>query len=197
MIRNSIRWFSRAILLPDQRIVEDYEELKKSKTDLDKVHIGKWTVALSLCKKLFSGNSKENTVQNAYDYYLKQAKKFRVGSGEYFEGMIALTLERTKDHEGAMEIIRSLKEKHRTKKSSECIGSTTRMVMDGHVQIIETQALLIEAFNEIAKDTQSVDAMKVWLLRQKQTQDWKTTKATAEACYALLLSGNNWLAGNS
>lgn len=38
--------------------------------------------------------------------------------------------------------------------------------------------------------------MKIWLLRQKQTQDWKTTKATAEACYALLLSGSDWLSQN-
>jgi hypothetical protein len=30
-------------------------------------------------------------------------------------------------------------------------------------------------------------------LKQKQTQDWKTTKATSEACYALLLQGDNWL----
>ena len=36
--------------------------------------------------------------------------------------------------------------------------------------------------------------MKVWLLKQKQVQDWKTTKATAEACYALLLRGSDWLA---
>jgi len=36
--------------------------------------------------------------------------------------------------------------------------------------------------------------MKVWLLKQKQTQDWKTTKATTEAIYALLLRGTDWLA---
>jgi hypothetical protein len=34
-----------------------------------------------------------------------------------------------------------------------------------------------------------VDEMKIWLLKQKQTQNWKTTKATAEACYALLGMG--------
>ncbi len=39
-----------------------------------------------------------------------------------------------------------------------------------------------------------VDEMKIWLLKQKQTQDWKTTKATTEACYALLLQGTDWLA---
>ena len=46
---------------------------------------------------------------------------------------------------------------------------------------------LIEAVDEIVKDQKSVDEMKIWLLKQKQVQDWKTTKATAEACYALLL----------
>ena len=55
---------------------------------------------------------------------------------------------------------------------------------------IETQALLIEAFDEVNKDETAVEDMKVWLLKQKQTTDWKTTKATAEACYALLLKGN-------
>jgi hypothetical protein len=34
-------------------------------------------------------------------------------------------------------------------------------------------------------------------LKQKQTQDWKTTKATAEACYALLLQGADWLESSS
>jgi len=59
---------------------------------------------------------------------------------------------------------------------------------------IETQSLLIEVFTEVAKDQKSVDDMKVWLLKNKQTQDWKTTKATVEACYALLLQGTDWLA---
>ena len=35
--------------------------------------------------------------------------------------------------------------------------------------------------------------MKMWLLKNKQTNNWNTTKATAEACYALLLQGSQWL----
>ena len=30
-------------------------------------------------------------------------------------------------------------------------------------------------------------------MKKKQTKNWKTNKATAEACYALLLGGSNWL----
>ncbi len=56
---------------------------------------------------------------------------------------------------------------------------------------IETQALMIEAFDEVMNDDQAVEDCKVWLLKQKQTQDWKTTKGTADAVYALLLRGGN------
>ncbi|MEM0970888.1 MAG: alpha-2-macroglobulin family protein, partial [Verrucomicrobiota bacterium] len=58
---------------------------------------------------------------------------------------------------------------------------------------IETQAVMIELFDEVAQDDQAVEDLQVWLLKQKQTRDWKTTKATAEAIYALLLRGQNQL----
>ena len=59
---------------------------------------------------------------------------------------------------------------------------------------IERQAILVEFYEEAAKDRASVDKMRFWLLTQKQTTHWKTTKATTEACYALLLNGTSWLA---
>jgi hypothetical protein len=53
---------------------------------------------------------------------------------------------------------------------------------------------MIEAFDEVAGDKESVEEMKVWLLKSKQTQNWETTKATTEAVYALILRGADWLA---
>ena len=65
---------------------------------------------------------------------------------------------------------------------------------------IETQALLIEVFAEVGSSFQSeenhlkdIDNLKIWLLKNKQTNQWKTTKATTEAVYALLLQGTDWL----
>lgn len=51
---------------------------------------------------------------------------------------------------------------------------------------IATQALAIEAYHEIENDTKSVQQLKTWLLRNKKTESWKSTKATTEAIYALL-----------
>lgn len=61
---------------------------------------------------------------------------------------------------------------------------------------IETQAMMIEAFDEVMDDARAVEDCKVWLLKQKQTQDWKTSKATADAVYGLLLRGDNLLASD-
>src|SRR5207253_1518236 len=50
---------------------------------------------------------------------------------------------------------------------------------------------------EVMNDAKAVEECKVWLLKQKQTQDWKTTKATADAVYALLLRGRDNLASDA
>ena len=63
---------------------------------------------------------------------------------------------------------------------------------------VSTQALIVEAFREVTQDEESAEACNVWLLKQKQTQDWTTTAATADAIYALLLGGGtDLLAGDA
>jgi hypothetical protein len=56
---------------------------------------------------------------------------------------------------------------------------------------------MIEAFDEVMNDQAAVEECRVWLLKQKQTQDWKTTKATADAVYALLLRGKELLSSDA
>ena len=58
---------------------------------------------------------------------------------------------------------------------------------------IETQAKLIEFFQQMNAPQEDIAAMKIWLLRNKETNRWETTKATAAAVHALLTSGEDWL----
>jgi uncharacterized protein YfaS (alpha-2-macroglobulin family) len=106
--------------------------------------------------------------------------------------MLALGLNRLKDTQTPAKVIKSLKEKAL---SSEEMGTWWKDSYGyyWHEAAIESHALMIELFDEVANDQKMIDDLKTWLLKQKQTQDWKTTKATAEACYALLLRGQNWL----
>lgn len=108
------------------------------------------------------------------------------------QGMIALTLKRLGSGDTPQLIMKSLAEKAL---HSDEMGMYWALPSGWYwyQAPVETQALLIEAFDEVSNDLFSVEEMKVWLLKQKQTQDWKSDRATVEACYAILLRGTDLL----
>ncbi|WP_281637335.1 MG2 domain-containing protein [Flavobacterium marginilacus] len=134
-----------------------------------------------------------DTLKKATKLYLETAKKDWLNYSLYEKGMTALVLNRFGETSSAKKIIESLKE---TASNNEDWGMYWIANKPGwywYQAPIETQALLIEAFAEVDNDTKSVDAMKVWLLKNKQTKNWPTTKSTTEAVYALLMQGTDWL----
>jgi hypothetical protein len=187
----------------DARMQEDYDWFVKNKVKMDDDNLGYETIQYLYARSYFLDIPLEERYRQAFDYFVGQARKYWTKKGFYMQGMIALGLHRLSDlAEGQTvgdtptDIIKSLRE-HAVK--SEELG----MYFKGergwfwYQAPIETQALLIEAFDEIANDPNAVEDMKVWLLKQKQTQSWPTTKSTTEACYALLLRGTSWLATES
>ena len=176
----------------DNQIWNDYNDLLSRKVDLEKQHISSIQLHyLYACS--FSGHQPSGRQKAAFDYYLMQTGQFWQKFSTYEKAMAALILHRNKQEEKATAIIRSLKE---YAQHSEEMGMYWKDNIAGYFWYqapIETQAILIEAFNEVAKDETSVEEMKIWLLRNKQTNDWKTTKATSEAIYALLMTGGSLL----
>lgn len=134
-----------------------------------------------------------DTLKKATKLYLETAKKDWLNYSIYEKGLAALTLNRFGESETARKIIESLKETSSNNEDWGMYWIANKAGWYWYQAPIETQALLIEAFAEINQDTKSVDAMKVWLLKNKQTKNWPTTKATTEAIYALLMQGNDWL----
>jgi uncharacterized protein YfaS (alpha-2-macroglobulin family) len=187
MIRNAIYYL-------DNRIKDDYDWLIKNNSDLKLNHLSYTQIQYLYARSYFLGLLEVNkNNQVAFDYYAEQAKKYWLQNNKYAQGMIALALNRLGDKTTPAKIMASIKE-HAL--YSDEMGMYWRDNMGGyywHEAPIETQALLIEAFDEVVMDSKSVEQMKIWLLKQKQTQNWKTPKATAEAVYALLLKGSDWL----
>ncbi|MFI2744309.1 MG2 domain-containing protein [Zhouia sp. PK063] len=62
---------------------------------------------------------------------------------------------------------------------------------------VETQALLLEAFNTISPQQNVLNGITLWLLKHKQTHQWKTTKTTTEAIYAILNVNKKSVSTNS
>ena len=125
--------------------------------------------------------------------YLETSKDKWLTYPLYDKAMAAITLHRLGDDATAKKIITSLKETAVINTEWGMYWKANKPGYYWYTAPIETQALLIEAFTEIANDIQSADAMKVWLIKQKQNKSWPTTKATTEAVYALLMKGTDWL----
>lgn len=191
MVKSAVKYL-------DDRIREDYEWiLKYDKEHIDLNHLSYEQIQYLYARSYFKDISIDKRNQKAFDYYKGQAQKYWLQNSRYMQGMIALALNRYDDKVIPMNIMKSLKENSLT---SEEMGMYWKENYEGYYWYqapIESQALMIEAFDEVAKDKKAVDDLKVWLLKSKQTQDWKTTKATTEAVYALLLRGTDWLATES
>jgi len=178
----------------DQRILEDYQWLKKHDPNyLTEQRISQLQIQYLYARSYFKDIEIRADVKEAFEYYQKQAATYWKNFNLYNEGMIALQAHRYENTILANQIMASLKERAIT---HEELGMYWKDNISGYYWYeapIETQALLIEAFDEVTNDHRTVEELKVWLLKQKQTTDWKTTKATVEACYALLLRGTEIL----
>ena len=182
-----------AIPYLDRQIKKTYDDLKKYKTDLTKYTPGQYEIQYLYMRSFFPDQKISTESQTAYNYFRSRTRQSWMKQSKYMQGMIALVLNRTGDIKTPAAILKSLKE---TSITNDELGMYWKDNSGGwfwHQAPVETQALLIETFNEIGKDTKTVDDLKTWLLKNKQTTNWKTTKATAEACYALLLQGTEWL----
>ena len=59
---------------------------------------------------------------------------------------------------------------------------------------VTTHVAAMEALSRFEGNATIMEEMKRWLLKQKQTTQWNTPVASADAIYALLCNGRNWLA---
>jgi hypothetical protein len=177
----------------DNAIKVDYDRLVKQKADMNKQQVGYVQIHYLYARSFFKDVDAAGNTAQPFNYYRKQSQQFWLQQGRYAQGMIALSLFRTGDGKTSVDILRSLKQ---NAIKNEELGMYWKDMAAGYYWYqapIETQALMIEAFTEITKDITTADALKTWLLKNKQTNNWRTTKATADACYALLLQGTDWL----
>lgn len=175
----------------DRQILIDYEYIKKN-GNLDLDHLGYMEMHYLYARSFFNDIAIPEDVSVAVQYFKAQADKYWQQKDNFGQGLIALALHRDGNKVTPAKIIASLKERAL---HNEEMGMWWKNDFGWfwYQAPIETQSLMIETFNEITTDTASIDEMRTWLLKRKQTTNWKTTKATAEACYAVLISGTEWL----
>lgn len=193
------RMVQNALGYLDNQIVRDYNDLKerarKKYINMEDNNIGYIQYHYLYIRSYFKDVAIPSGTKEAFDYFLGQAKKYWLSTNMYMQGMTCLALHRFDDKTTPAAMIKSFSEKAL---HSEEMGMYWKNDFGyyWYQAPIETQALMIEVYDEVAGDRQAVEDMKAWLLKQKQTQDWRTTKATVEACYALLRRGSDALASS-
>ena len=207
-----------AIQYLDAKILEDYQYLlkleKEEKLSLKDQQISYLQIQYLYARSFFKEVPIPEESKISFEYYKWQANTYWTSfiTHKISAGQIALALYRLGENT-PKEIQKLLLEKKITdfkekKVPEQIVKSLTENSLNSdelgmywkqswgyywYELPIETQSMMIEVYDEIAKDDAKVNALKTWLLKNKQTNDWKTTKATSDAIYALLLKGDDWL----
>jgi hypothetical protein len=190
----------RSLARLDNWMQDHFEEVQKRTKPED--YVPSATDALYLYGRSFFLKDRplEPLHRKAGDFFLARSRDHWLKvSDRQSQGHLAIALKRWgggQNIAASRDIMKSIKERSVTNEEMGMFWRETELSWWWYRAPIETQALMIEAFDEVMGDRQAVEECRVWLLKQKQTQDWKTTKATADAVYALLLRGKDILASD-
>ncbi|WP_239000340.1 alpha-2-macroglobulin family protein [Hyunsoonleella ulvae] len=193
---------SKAITYLDAQFIKGYKDIRKynAKVDLNKDHLNYTQLHYLYMRSFFPEIETSKEVEKIMTYYQTQIQKYWLKRSLYAKGMMALISHRNNDNSTTAKILNSLQETSITSDELGMYWKTNTNSWYWHQAPIETQALMIETFSEAgntiqpeSENTKTIDNLKIWLLKNKQTNRWKTTKATTEAVYALLLQGSDWL----
>ncbi len=183
---------ARALDFLDKQFVEHNEEREKRKQTNWNPSIAELHYIYARSFYLESNPLSEKT-KKYIDKNLELLKKDWLSPSLYQKGMLAIVFQRFGDKEMAKKITHHLKESSSNNEEWGMYWVNNESGWNWYQAPIETQALLIEAFDEVENDKKSIDKMKVWLLKNKQVSHWSSTKATFEAIDALLRYGKDWV----
>lgn len=180
-----------SIIYLDNRVVEYYDKVSSTGRN----NLSNLMIHYLYARSFFKEIPHQGRSQKVFNHYYKLAEDKCLQRSLYEQGMLALVFDRFESKAKADLIVASLKERALMHNELGMYWKYNKGFY-WYQMPIETHALMIEVFEKVAKDRAAVDELRLWLLKNKQTNNWKTTKATSSAVYALLLSGDDWLNEN-
>lgn len=199
MLMDAIHFLDAEIEHTYKRLLESAERIKAEKGQkkyteyLKKNHLNYFIIQYLYMRSFYTNIEINDTTKTAFEYYKSQTATYWKEFSLYGKGQIALLQFRNDNTQISSKILKSLRENSITSDELGMYWKENQPSWYWYQAPIETQSLLIEAFSEIENNTETIDNLKIWLLKNKQTNRWKTTKATTEAVYVLLLQGSDWI----
>lgn len=181
----------------DGEMMQWYDDLKRladqGKLKMEDHHVSSLQIHYLYVRSFYPDIKHVAKMDEVINYVKTQSEKYWLEHGIYDQGLMALAFYRSFPKSSlSREILASLRE--RTIVHEE-LGRYWKINPGFHwyEAPVELQSLMVELFQEMKVPQAEVDELRVWLLKQKQTTRWKSTKATASAIYALLIHPDAWL----
>ncbi len=189
----------KALLYLDTKHTEQYAVLQKNKAGIKEQVSFSHDIHYLYMRSFFNSIPLKKENLEAWQYSYNQARINWVKLNTYEKALLGLACWRNGDKAFVTaDIVPALLE-------NTVAGNETGLYWKNaytwswYESPVEHQSAMIAFFSEINREkkeaplTKNIDAMKTWLVLNKQTNHWKTTIATADACYALLQSWGDWL----
>ncbi len=181
----------------DRTLTERYQYLVDQDL-LDRPNFSPWIAHHLYTRSFFlKDRAHEPADRQAWEYFVGKAREhWMLENSRFAFAQTALALNRLGHAKDAKLITRALRENSVT---NDELGMYWKDPAGWNwwQAPIEAQVMAIEAFSEVDNDAEAVGLCQVWLIKQKQTQDWTTRRATADAVYALLMGGENLLGSDA
>ncbi len=188
-----------ALPVLDKSIRRRFEDLTKNNGLKD--YTGDADIAHTLHARSYflSESPVAGDAKEAYAFFVERAKTGWSTLDRASQARLAIALPRYGDNDTPALIVKSLRERSVSDgdKGMRWNDAPAAGWWRPWVAPIETQALMVEVFETVAKDPTAADACRLALLANKRTNAWAGTTATADACYAMLMRGGDWLSGDA
>ena len=184
-----------AIRYLDLEISRDFDRLKKYNKDYQKQNcINNSQLFYLHMRSEYPDIPVAEFAREAHAFYSAQAEKYWTSFTLYGKAMMAVVAHRNGKTKIVDQIMKSLRENALKTDEFGMYWAKNTAGYFWNERPVAVQAAMIEAFNETGASQAEIDEMKIWLLKQKQTQRWDSPMATVNAIYALLHQGSDWLA---
>ena len=186
-----VSMYQKALAYLNKKVAEEVQWMKKFEKERSvDVEPSEWTLQYLYILALDKSLDKQKKMT---DYLVDKLTKMSGGLTIYGKALSAIILQQAGKTEKARMFLQSMME---YSVSSEEMGryfDTPKAQYSWFSYRIPTQVAAIEAIQMVANEEKTQEEMKQWLLKQKQAQAWETPIATADAVYALLTTGKDWL----
>ncbi|MDD4747229.1 MAG: MG2 domain-containing protein [Salinivirgaceae bacterium] len=175
----------------EKEIERDYSEMLKAKQDTSKLmspyHVVRYLYVKSLIEPSFQPQSKME------QYYWRHAKNHAQEYNLYGRAILGMVARTSGDVKLATRLFKGFDGSSVVHPQKGIFWRENTHGWEWYQSPIEIQIRILEFYNQMQAPTEKIEALKIWILQQKRTRQWNSNSATAQAVYALVTSGRNWI----